>query len=390
MTQTQKAQKILFFGTEDGAFCQHRLPMARALKGAGFEILVCAKEGFHKERIEQEGFTFIPWRVRRGSINPFVELVALVDMIRIIRREKPDIIFNVALKPILYGAISTVLVRAKHIINLFAGLGAVFIEPTLPLRILRKFIFPVLRMLLSRPHHWIVVQNRDNLETLKALGFGAPDRFALIPGSGVDLDAFALSPEPDTIDPIIVTMVGRMLWHKGVREMVEAARILKHDGENIRIVLVGAPDEQNPASVPRETLEGYNKEGIVDWQGQRSDIVEVWKNAHIALLPSYAEGTPKSLLEAAAMGRPLIAFDAVGSRDVVKTNETGILVPFGDVHALTEAIKTLAHDRDLRLRLGKGAREAVETTYSSQKIGESLVRFVKKITTEQNQDKFSF
>ncbi|MBL4615676.1 MAG: glycosyltransferase family 4 protein, partial [Magnetovibrio sp.] len=330
MTQSKKIKKVLFFGTEDWAFWQHRLPMALALKNAGFQVVVVARKNHHKERIEQEGLAFIHWHVWRGSINPIRELIALIDMARICIKEKPDIMFNVALKPILYGTICAKLSAVKHSINLFAGLGAVFIKPTLPLKLIRAIIFPILTKLLSTRKNWVLVQNQNDRETLQKLGIGAAERFALIRGSGIDLNDFPMTPEPENEDPLIVTMVSRMLWYKGVKEAVEAARILKQEGENIRIILVGSPDLANPTTVTWDTLEEFNIEGVIDWQGHRTDIVDVWKNSHIALLPSYGEGIPKSLLEAAAIGRPLVAFDASGSRDLVCTGENGILVPLGD------------------------------------------------------------
>jgi len=368
----------MFAGTEDQAFCQHRLPMARALKAAGYEVLVCAEAGAQRARIEEEGFTFVPWNISRGSLNPFREFAAFVDFRRILRRERPDVVINVALKPILYGGLVARFTPTVRTINLFAGLGAVFINPRPAMKAVQLAVLPVLRFVLGNPRAWVVTQNADNMETLLGMGVGARARWRIIPGSGVDLHTFAPAREPED-GPIVATVLGRMLWDKGIRETVEAARILKDEGVDVRIDLVGAPDPANPASVPRDTLEAYDEEGIVRWRGPTKDVVAVWRGSHIALLPSYGEGMPKSLLEGAAMGRPMIAFDAPGSRDLVRDGENGILVPFGDAPALAAALKTLAQDAELRQRLGANARKDIETTYADDKIGAQIVDLVKTL-----------
>lgn len=380
MTMSQPpTTKVLFVGTEDGAFCQHRLPMARALRAAGYDVHVCARDGGHRERIEHEGFTFVPWNVRRGSLNPLRELAALLDLRRIVKREAPDVMINVALKPILYGGLCARWAKTVHTVNLFAGLGAVFVHPRPVMKAVQVLILPFLRFVTTAPNAWLVTQNRDNLAVLQSLGVGDATRAVVIPGSGIDIDAFAPTSEPANASPIVVTLVGRMLWDKGIRETVEAARRLKQDGVDVRIDLVGAPDPHNPATVTEADLRAFSDEGVVNWRGSSDDIASVWTASHIALLPSYGEGVPKSLLEAAAMGRPLIAFDAPGSRDLVRSNENGILVPFKDVSALATAIKTLAESAQLRRTLGAGARQTVETTYAADIVGAQVVDLLARV-----------
>lgn len=368
--------KILFVGTEDWAFFQHRLPMARALKDAGYDVCVVARENQSRPHIEAEGFRFIPWTIRRGSLNPFKELFALFDLMAIVRREKPALIINVALKPIIYGAISAWWVGNVRTISLFAGLGVIFVNPKGALKMVRALVIPFMRFFLGRAFNWMVVQNSDNQAALQNLRIGRIDRFVRIPGSGVDLDDFPQLPEPPDDGDIVVALVGRMLWDKGIGETIEAARILKQQGVRVRVRLIGAPDPANPNTVPEYILTAANAEGVVDWQGPSTDIIEVWKTSHIAVLPSYGEGMPKSLLEAAAVGRPMIAFDAPGSRDLVNSGENGLLVVFKDANALADAIKTLCEDGALRRRLGQGARKTMEETYSTEKIGAQLRQLV--------------
>lgn len=371
--------KILFTGTEDQAFCRHRLPMARALKAAGHEVALAAGEMGARAQIEAEGLRLIPWKVRRGSVNPFAELGAFLDLKRIIRQEQPDVLINVALQPILYGGLCARLMGGQRAVSLFAGLGAVFINPRPAMKVLQGLIKPFLRYALGGPNAWIVTQNTDNRDQLLALGIGRAARFCIIPGSGIDLERFAVAPEPPSAAPVRAALMGRMLWDKGIEETAEAAKRLKHDGVNIAIDLFGAPDPGNPASVPEATLTDYSDRGVMTWHGPTDDPAKVWRECHIALLPSYGEGVPLSLLEAAATARPMVGFDAPGVRDLIEDGVNGVLVPLGDAEGLAEALKRLAEDPDLRARLGAAARNTVEQRYAARHIGAQLVDLIETI-----------
>lgn len=163
-------------------------------------------------------------------------------------------------------------------------------------------------------------------------------------------------------------MVARMLWDKGIGELAQAARLLRERGVALRIVLVGNPDPANPASIPEHQLKAWVDEGLLEWWGRREDVADILKQSHIAVLPSYREGMPRSLLEAAAIGRPMVAFDAVGCRDLIKDGQNGLLVPFQNADALADALEKLATDSELRTRLGQQARLDVEHTYSADAI----------------------
>ena len=198
-----------------------------------------------------------------------------------------------------------------------------------------------------------MVQNPDDAAFVAGLGVDRR-RIAVIPGSGVDTARFAPSPEPD--EPVHTTLVGRMLWDKGVGEFVEAARVARARQPALRFVLIGAPDEGNPAAVPVARLQAWQAEGIIEWQDRRDDIPAVWRDSHIAVLPSYREGLPMALLEAAACGRPIVAADVPGSREIARDGERALLVPPRDAAALAAAIMRLADDPALRAHLGAGGR----------------------------------
>jgi glycosyltransferase involved in cell wall biosynthesis len=359
--------KMLFTVTEDWAFCSHRLPTASAARDAGYEVVVVARMGEHQRQIEALGFRTVEWAIQRESLNPVHEFFALLDLVRIYKAERPDVVYHVAIKSIMYGSIAAHQAKVAATINLFSGMGVVFISNAVKFRIIRALVTPILRWALKSPSSRLQVQNGDDKALLNGLGIATPTRTDLVPGSGLDIENYPATPEPTDITPK-ATVVARMLWDKGIGELVEAARLLKDRGVELDIELVGAPDPANPASIPEATLKSWQDEGLVTWLGRRSDVAEILKQSHIAVLPSYREGMPRSLLEAAAIGRPLVAFDAPGCRDLVQDGKNGLLVPFGDVTALADALQKLATDAALRKTLGQQARKDCETIYSATAI----------------------
>ncbi len=354
---------ILYLVTEDWYFWSHRLPIARAARDAGWEVLVATRVENHGEQIEREGFRLIPIKMRRRSLAPWREFAAVAELIRIYRRERPDLVHQVAMKPVLYGSLAAALTGVPAIVNALAGMGYVFTSSAVKARLLRPLIKKAFRWLLDHANARLILQNPDDVAAMSA-GTVAPNRIVQIRGSGVDTTAFAPAPEPSGT-PVAV-MVSRMLWDKGVGELVEAARLLQRRGVPLRVVLVGSRDPENPPSIPERQLRDWDASGDVAWWGERSDVANIWANCHIAVLPSYREGLPKSLLEAAACGRPLVATDVSGCREVVRDGATGLLVPPRDARALADALERLARDRDLRRRMGAAARDLVTREMSEQ------------------------
>ncbi|MBL4613894.1 MAG: glycosyltransferase family 4 protein [Magnetovibrio sp.] len=363
----QPRPKLLITVTEDWAFCSHRLPTAFAARDAGYDVVVAARMSDHQERIEALGFRTVPWAIKRESQNPFSELSALLDLIRIYKAERPMVCYHVALKAIMYGSIAARIAGVKGVVNLFSGLGVVFISNTLKFRLIRRAITPFLRWAHKPPGFRLQVQNKDDRAFLNNLGISTPEQTDLVPGSGLDLENFSETPEP-THEPPVAILVARMLWDKGIGELAQAARILKQRNVALRIVLVGAPDPANPASIPQHQIKTWVDDGVLEWWGRREDVAEILKQSHIAVLPSYREGIPRSLLEAAAVGRPMVAFDVPGCKDLIQNDKNGFLVPFQDATALANALEKLATDPDLRKRLGHQARLDVERTYSADAI----------------------
>lgn len=356
--------RIVFFGTEDWFFLSHRLNLGRACLAEGWRVTVAARVQDHGDRIIAEGFHLAPLSLRRGGMNPFRELRTLCDIFRVFVKEKPNIVHLVGLKLILYGSLIAMFFPKTLVINAVSGLGTLFTSDQERPSLVRKAILLALPRLLRRKKCWVIVQNRDDEKFLQDMVL--PGKLVLIPGSGVDIERFTPQPEPDGI--VTAAIVSRMLGEKGVNEVVAAARILNERGVAIRVRLVGAPDPENPSSIPEESLRGWQSEGIVEWAGHSDDIAQVWANAHIAILPSYREGFPKSLIEAMASGRPAITTDATGCRDVIEDGVSGVLAPLYDAVALADALQKLAQDERLRRQLGAAARKRTEAMFSDEVI----------------------
>src|SRR5499427_8520550 len=360
--------RLLYVVTEDWYFLSHRLPMARAAKAAGFEVHVATNVADGASAITREGFVLHPVRFVRGRLSPAATIATIFALRRVFRDIKPSIAHNVAVQPTVLASLAAI---GSSVVSVSAitGLGYTFIADTLKARVLRFLIGMVLRLLVDRGRNVLLVQNPDDRALLQSLGIGE-DRIVVIPGSGVDVARLRPVPEPE--GPVTVAFVGRLLSDKGVRVLIDAHRLLRAKGVAIALLLAGTVDPANPASVSEHEVEAWSREPGITWLGHVDDIATVWARAHIAVLPSRREGLPKSLLEAAACGRPMVATDVPGCREVAIPGETGILVPPDDPAALAAAIETLAQAPDLRARLGAAARKLAEERFAAAAIGRAV------------------
>ncbi len=378
--------RLLFIVTEDWAFLRHRLPMARAAMDMGFEVAVATRVSGHADAIRALGITVFHTPVERAGLSPIGDLRYLAALICTLRRFRPHLIHNVAAKPILYGTLAArIAARGAAVLNAFTGLGILFTDGdggrSLKSRVLGGVLMAMLRRLCGHTQVHMLVQNADDRDFLTARGIGRDGHMHLIPGSGVDLAQFPVTPEPRST-PLRAVLVGRLLKTKGVEDFVQAARILKDRGRDIRMVLIGAPDPGNPTTVTRGQIDPWVAEGLVEWTGERDDIAAVWASAHIAVLPSYREGLPKSLLEAAACARPLVAADVPGCRALVRDGENGLLVPPRDPAALADAIDRLAADGALRRAFGAAARADVEARLSQERIADAVRTLYRRLMND--------
>ena len=249
--------KLLLVIAEDWYFWSHRLAIARAALRNGYEVIVATRVRNYAQRIRDEGFRLVPLRLIRESYSPFNELRAILQLRQIFSSEKPDIVHQVGLKPILYGSIAALGHRNLQVINTFGGLGYLGASSSLKARYLRLAIWGAYRFLLNRRNHYVLLQNQEDKQLLITKLKVSPEKIVIIRGSGVDLDLFRPAPEPNGIP--IVLLAARMLWNKGIEEFVEAAQLLHTRGATARFVIVGDTDPGSPSAISRQQL--------ADWQG---------------------------------------------------------------------------------------------------------------------------
>lgn len=368
------APVLLYLVTEDWYFLSHRIPMAKAALEAGYRVHVATHvTGDGGRRIEALGFTVHPLAWRRGSLNP-LDLVSILRQVRALyRRLSPDLVHHVALQPSVIGSLAAIGLPIARI-NAFAGLGSSVTSQSAKARLVRPVLKGLLRWILRGRHAAALVQNGDDRAVMLASGVD-PDRVFLIPGSGVDVDVLTPLPEPAARPDGMVTVafVGRLLEDKGLRTLVAAHDLLTARGLPVRLKIAGQADPANPASIPDAEIAAWADKPNIELLGHVTDIASVWRQANIAVLPSRREGLPKSLLEAAACGRAMVASDVPGCREVARQNVNALLVPPDDAPALAEAIAALAGDPAMRRRFAEAGREMAVTEFSSERIGQQTV-----------------
>jgi glycosyltransferase involved in cell wall biosynthesis len=369
--------RLLYVVTEDWYFLSHRLPMARAAKAAGYAVHVATRMDKGRAAIEAEGFTPHALAWRRGSLSPFHSIAGVMELRRLLGAIEPDIIHNIALKPVLLGTAASLGRKRVAVVNSLTGLGSLFIGEAKVSSTARRVVRLALRALLKRPRSWTIVQNPDDQRFVMELGAPAGSVVS-IPGSGVDTTKLVPLPEPPP--PITAAFVGRMLADKGVLTLINAFSALTKRGVPLKLLLAGDCDKENPGSLAPKQLREFASAFGIHWLGHVPDIRDVWRQAHFAVLASRREGLPKSLLEAAAYGRPMVATDVPGCREIAIEGETALTVPVDDAAALANAITRMASDAPLRERLGKRARQLVETKFSSETIGKQTMELYRSIT----------
>jgi mannose/cellobiose epimerase-like protein (N-acyl-D-glucosamine 2-epimerase family)/glycosyltransferase involved in cell wall biosynthesis len=372
------APRLVYLVTEDWYFISHRLPMARAARDAGYEVHVATRVDRHRAAIEAEGFLLHPLNWRRGSFDPR-DLARVIYEIRgLYRKLKPDLAHHVAVQAALIGSLAA-LGLPVVCLNAATGLGTSFLGKSGKARVARPITAALMRSLLNRPRSAVLVQNSDDRAEIERLGVAA-DRIALIPGSGVDTDALKPSPEP--VGPITVAFAGRLVEDKGIRTLIAAHDLLTSGGHDIRLLIAGLPDAANPTSIPPAEIKAWRERRNLTHLGFVDDIAAFWASAHIAVLPSRREGLPLTLLEASACGRPLIATDVPGCREIARAGVNALLVPPDDAQALAGAISRLAADQALRAKFGAAGRALVEREFSSARIGREVVELYRRLLEE--------
>ena len=360
---TSRSLRALFVVNNPEFFVTHRLPLGEALRAVA-DVEVAGPPGPAAEAVERLGFRYHPVPMARTGLNPFQDLRTLFALAALFRARHPHLVHLISIKPILYGGIAARLCSVPATVAAFTGLGYAFVSSERPARAIRLLIRPLLAAAVTNPKARIILQNGDDARLLGDVVHSSRALVRIVRGSGVDPRAFDVRPEAEG-DPVVL-FAGRLLRDKGVHEFASAARRLRAAGARARFVVVGRPDPQNPTSVTADVIRGYAADDAIEWWGHRDDMPEVFARSHIVCLPTtYGEGVPKVLIEAAASGRPIVATDWPGCREIVRHGVNGLLVAPRDAAALEGALDRLLSSPIERRRMGNAGRAIAVGEFSS-------------------------
>jgi glycosyltransferase involved in cell wall biosynthesis len=359
--------RILFIVSEDWYFYSHRLYLAKIAIKLGYKVALLSHYTNHRDKIKQDGIEVINWPLNRSTKNLLQEIKAIKSVASSINNFQPSVIYAVAMKPVLYSAIACFLSGFKNRVFALAGLGFIFTSKKRSVKVLRLLMEFVFRLLFKGNNTRLILQNPEDQSALLSAKVINKNYLRLIRGAGVDTTSFHYQKIPNEI-PVII-LPARMLWAKGIQDFVDCAIEINKKVKKARFVLVGTPDIQNPDAIPKVRLKKWNEEGVIEWWGHQSDMVIVYHQSTIVCLPTtYGEGLPKSLLEAASCGRPIVAYDVPGCREIVQDGYNGYLVKPKSINGLVDAITKILNSYELCVQMGKNGRQLVKKHFTQEKI----------------------
>ena len=369
-------KKILLIANTDWYLYRFRSSLASFLRMQGNEVVFVSPSGRFVPDIQEQGFRWLAWQVGRQSVNPISEVEAILELAHLYSLEEPSLVHLHTIKPVIYGSLAAKIAKAPAVVHSITGRGYVFLGKDAKARLLKTLVKRIYRFALSSRFSVTIFENETDRNYFLDENLVTSRASSVIEGVGVDVEHYSYSPEPDGI-PVVV-LAGRMLWDKGVGTFIDAVRLLRSK-VSARFILVGEPDSGNPASIDVRTLNDWVDEGVVEWWGWQADMRSVFASCHIVVLPSFGEGLPTILLEAAAAGRPIVTTDVPGCRDVIVDGSTGLLVPQQDLQELSTALERLILDPELRATMGKAGREFIVQRFSSSIINRETYRIYQNL-----------
>lgn len=354
-------RRLLFVVNVDWFFLSHRLPIALAALKQGYEVHIATGLTDKLGELQKHGLLVHPLALDRSSTGIGNASRTVLDLWRVFRAVRPDVVHLVTIKPVLLGGLVARWSRVPALVSAVSGLGYVFIASGLKAHVRRSLVGRVYAWSLGHRNQVVIFQNPDDCDTLMAAAGLPASKVAMIRGSGVSLSQFAATHVPFGVP--VVLFPARLLADKGIFEFVGAASLLRAKGVSARFVLAGLVDGANPTSVSQAQLNAWAAEGVVENWGYRADMPQVLASASVVVLPSYREGLPKVLLEAAACGRAVVTTDVPGCRDAIEPGVTGLLVPVREVAGLAQAIEQLLANPARREAMGLAGRRLAEQEF---------------------------
>ena len=380
------AGKVLLVANTSWYLYNFRRSLLHEIRDAGYHVALVAPHDAYTQKLEAEGFVVHPWLVARRSINPLLECRALVDLVRIYRREQPDLVHHFTIKACLYGTLAAKVTSTSCVLNAVTGLGHVFVGRRKRTRLLRRCLKPLYRAVFSARRSTVVFQNADDQERLVRLGITNVERSLLIRGSGVDIEHF--QPIDDSAgrfrQPLQVLFPSRLIREKGVEDVLMACRALWADGLALELVVAGSNDGGNRSSLSTDELNALRAEPRIRCLGHIDDMRALYAASDVVVLPSWREGLSRSLIEAAAMERPIITTDVPGCRDVVDHGRSGLLVPLHDSRAIQLALLLILEHPELARSFGKAARLKVEADFQVTLVNERTLAQYERVLRKKS------
>ena len=370
-------KKVMFIVTEDWYFISHRLKLARHLIKKGFDVSVCCKDTGKAIEIIENGIFYFPLSIDRKSFSLVKFLRESLNIIRIVKKAKPEIVHLISMRPIMIGLLSAFFINSKFCAT-FTGMGFLFIKKNLKIYFLRKIIIIYLKIFLKFKNLFFIVQNKDDNIFFKRVFNLNKNKLRIIRGSGIDINYFKYS-EEIAKENIRLSYAGRIIEDKGVLSLIAAYKIVKDKHPNLELYIAGDLDEKNPSSISKNYFKKLTDFKDIFYLGNVKNIKKFWQQADIAILLSKREGLPLSLLEAAATGRPIISTDVTGSREIAINNYNSINIKVGSVEECSTAILKLIKNKKLREKYGKNSRKLVEGDMALEQVNNQYFSLYKDI-----------
>ena len=363
MNQDNENKSLLIIVNVDWFFVSHRLPIALEAKKRGWHVAVACGNTGKSQEIIKHGIDYYELPFSRSGTNVFNELKGIGKLYNLYRKIRPDVVHHVTLKPVIYGSIVSRMAKIKGVVNAISGMGYNFTGSRVGK--LQKLMIKLMKLGFDRDNLGIIFQNNDDLNQIDSLGIiGKTNKTFLIKGSGVDLGKFQYT-QPKKRDRIRVLLPARMLYDKGIHELKRASELLREEFESkVVFLLAGLADTENKAGIPEQVLKDWTVDGYFEWIGYQTDMIALYQSIDFVVLPSYREGLPKSLIEAGAIGLPIVTTNAIGCKECVDDGVNGFKVPVKSVHELAGAIRKLIVSESIRVKMGTASRKKVEREFS--------------------------
>ena len=387
--------KIILFANTEWYLYNFRLSLAQRLRDEGHDVVLLSPPGEYGEKLRELGFRWIPVPFSTRSTNPFENLSLIRQLIRLYRHEKPDLVHHFTIKCVLYGTIAAKVIGGVKIVNAVTGLGHIFTDPGLKAKLIRPVVRAMYRFALKGENVRVIYQNSDDRDQFVDWGLVDKDRTALIRGSGVNVETFTGrgtrnaenksqvtdngSLVTDNGSPVTILFASRLLREKGVFELLEAFQVLRQKHPRVELLIAGDLYLENPSSLTSEDVEKLKVMDGVTYLGHVDGMQPLLAESDIVVLPSYREGTPRILIEAAAMEKPIVTTDIAGCRGLVVDDKSGFLVPVKSVEHLFEAMEKLVGDPDLCERFGRRGREIVLAEFDEKIVIDKTLQVYKEL-----------